>query len=239
MVMLLRDLRRTSFRGRRPTLRAQEHAPRRETNTLPTAGQSPDSHARRATPGCSSPAARRQASRRTFPANAVKSKRPTSNGSVWMCVVRPTAASAPTTTPSKCDLRALPDEHPAYGFRFGAQGHSQANLLRALRRAVREHAVQTHRAEEEREARGNADHEHREREPRHGVRGQTLHGENAIRRRFGNHLADDLANFRFQLVGLASISGRTPVTATRQADTPSAPGICAGGRPPGRSPPRR
>ena len=66
------------------------------------------------------------------------------------------ATATPMTTPTADDARALHDHHPPNAPRLGAERHAHADLARALRDDVRQHAVEPDRAEDQRERRRDA-----------------------------------------------------------------------------------
>jgi hypothetical protein len=104
------------------------------------------------------------------------------------------ATATPTTTPSGHDPRPLPHHHAAHLAGAGAQSHPHADLARALGDDVGEHAVEADGAENERQRRGDGERQQGERELHHRVARQLGHGEDAVDRRLGGDLADELAH---------------------------------------------
>ena len=100
------------------------------------------------------------------------------------------------TTPSDHDPRALRHHHPPHAACLRAQRHAHADLARALRDDVRQHAVETDRAKDQRERRRDAERQHRERQLHHRRPRETGHRVHAVHRRTRRDLAHERADFR-------------------------------------------
>ena len=78
----------------------------------------------------------------------------------------PNAAARPIATPTTGQRQAVADEHAGDRLGLRAERDADADLARALRDGVGNHAVDPRHAEQQRHAAGDAEHHQRERRPR-------------------------------------------------------------------------
>ena len=141
--------------------------------------------------------------------------------------------------------RALPDHHAPHRGRAGAEGHPHADLARALGDHAGEHAVEAHRAQEERQRRHDAEREQREGEMDHRPRRETVHRVGAVDRRLRRDLADqrpDVGRDRLRARRFQDVGRRREPPCHRASGRPAGsrpgPAACRGSRTASR-PPRR